>query len=190
MSDVAKLWTADYDELATQHRDSKSENSRVKKELMIVKKKVQEQMELTLAHKEQMKDKEIEREQIRFKKAKDNNYTKLLAEQRKHLNIQEQVNNCYIKADSANEKKRSCKMTTDRQNVGTPVARTAQAAMNVQMASNDGQFPYPRGVDLQWVSFIACLSWLLLCTLFLTTFITLSNYKHPNCTTGYEPNVS
>jgi hypothetical protein len=46
-------------------------------------------MELTLAHKEQMKDKEIKRERIRFYKAKDNNYTKLLAQERKHMNIQE-----------------------------------------------------------------------------------------------------
>ncbi len=108
-----------------------------------------------------MKDKEIKREHIRFDKAKDNNYTKLLAKERKHLNILEQVNNCYKKADSANEKKDTQKTTTNRENVGTAVARAAQVAMNVQMASNNGQFPNPRGVDLQWVSFIACLSLLL-----------------------------
>jgi hypothetical protein len=150
-SDVIKL-RSDYDELANQHRESKSENSRMKKELTIVRKKVFDQMELTLAHKERMKDKEIERERIRFDKAKDNNYTKLLAEERKHLNIQERVDNRYEKADSANEKKHTRKTTTDRENVGTAVARAAQAAMNVQMASNDGSFPNPRGVDLQRVS--------------------------------------
>jgi hypothetical protein len=40
-----------------------------------------------LAHKEHIKDKEIEREHIHFNKAKDNNYTKLLAKEHRHLNI-------------------------------------------------------------------------------------------------------
>jgi predicted nucleic acid-binding Zn-ribbon protein len=39
-SDVTKLHP-DYDELATQHRESNSENSRTKKELTIIRKKVQ-----------------------------------------------------------------------------------------------------------------------------------------------------
>jgi hypothetical protein len=87
----------------------------------------------------------------------------LLAEERKHLNIQEWLNNCYKKADSANEKKHLRKTTTDRENVGAAVARAAQATMNVQMASNNDQFPNQRRVvDLRWVSFIACLSLLLL----------------------------
>jgi hypothetical protein len=64
-SDVMNFWS-DYDKLATQHHESKSENSRTKKELMIVRKKVQDQMELTLVHKERMKDKELKRERIRF----------------------------------------------------------------------------------------------------------------------------
>jgi hypothetical protein len=42
-SDVTKN-CSDYDELATQHRDSKSKNSQTKKELTIVRKKVQDQM--------------------------------------------------------------------------------------------------------------------------------------------------
>jgi hypothetical protein len=67
-----------------------------------------------LAHKERMKDKEIERERIRFDKAKDNNYTKLLAEERKHVNIQERVNRRYDKADTANKKKHIQKMTRGR----------------------------------------------------------------------------
>jgi hypothetical protein len=66
-------------------------------------------MELTLVHKERMKDKEMERECIRFGKAKDNNYTKLLAEEQKHLNIQERVDNRYEKTDSAKEKKHTGK---------------------------------------------------------------------------------
>jgi hypothetical protein len=51
-----------------------------------------------------MKDKEIKRERIRFGKAKDNNYTKLLAKEQKHLNIQERVANRYEKADSAKKR--------------------------------------------------------------------------------------
>jgi hypothetical protein len=102
--DVTKLRT-DYDELVPQHSDSKSKARRLRKELTTTRKRVGEQLELTLAHKEQMKDKEIERECIRFDKAKDNNYTKLLAEERKHLNIQERVDRRYDKADTANNKK-------------------------------------------------------------------------------------
>jgi hypothetical protein len=162
LADVGKQ-RSDYDELTSQHRDSKSEASRLRKELTTTRKKVGEQLELTLAHKERMKDKEIERERIRFDKAKDNNYTKLLAEERKHLNIQERVDRRYDKADTANEKKHIRKTTTDRENVGTAVARAAQAAMNVQMASNDGHFPNPRGgVDLQRVSCVCCFVFLLL----------------------------
>jgi hypothetical protein len=46
------------------------------------------------------------------------------------------------------------------------VARVAQAAVNIQMASNDGQFPNPRGVDLQRVS----------CVYSLLLFTTVTNY--------------
>jgi hypothetical protein len=119
-------------------------------------------LELRLAQKERMKDKEIEREHICFGKAKDNNYTQLLAQESKHLNIQEQANKHYDKADTTNKKKHIQKITTDRENFGTGVARVAQAARNIQMASNDGKFPNPRGVDLQWVSFVTRLSSLLL----------------------------
>jgi hypothetical protein len=77
-----------------------------------------------------------------------------LAKERKHLNIQERVNNHYEKADSAKEKKHTRKTTPDRENVGPAVATAAQAAMNVQMASNDGSFPNPRGVDLQCMSYV------------------------------------
>jgi hypothetical protein len=159
-SEVQRL-RSDYDDLVGVQRETKAELQRSKRDFTVARKRVQEQMELTLAHKERMKDKEIERERIRYDKAKDNNYTKLLAEERKHLNIQERVDNRYEKADSANEKKHTRKTTTDRENVDTAVARAAQAAMNVQMASNDGSFPNPRGVDLQRVSFFVCSSSLL-----------------------------
>jgi hypothetical protein len=51
----------------------KTELNRAKSDLRVAPKRVQEQMELTLAHKERMKDKELECEQNRFDKAKDNN---------------------------------------------------------------------------------------------------------------------
>jgi hypothetical protein len=70
-------------------------------------------------------------------------------------------------------------MTTDRKNVGTAVARVAQAAMNVQMASNDGQFPNPRGVDLQRVS----------CVYSLFLFTTVTNYLYLHCNAGYVPDA-
>jgi hypothetical protein len=88
LSDITKLWM-DYDELGTQHRNSKSEASCLKKELTTMRNRVGKQLQLMLAHKDQMKDKGIERECIRFDKAKDNNYTKLLAKEQKHINIQE-----------------------------------------------------------------------------------------------------
>jgi uncharacterized membrane-anchored protein YhcB (DUF1043 family) len=49
-ADVRKYWK-DYDDLACQVCDSKSERVRIMKELMSNKKKVVEQLELTLAHK-------------------------------------------------------------------------------------------------------------------------------------------
>jgi hypothetical protein len=52
----------DYGDLACQVRDTKSELMRVKKELTSTKKKIIEQLQSTLAHKEQMKDKELEKE--------------------------------------------------------------------------------------------------------------------------------
>jgi hypothetical protein len=149
---TAQKLRSDYEEVQNQYRDSKSENAAVKRQLITLTKKVDENILITHAHKERMKLMEIEREKIRYDKAKDNNYTKLLAEERKHLNIQERVENRYEKADSANEKKHVRKTTTDRENVSTAVARAAQAAMNVSMASNNGEFPNPRGVDLQRVS--------------------------------------
>jgi hypothetical protein len=66
LSEITKL-RADYNGLPTQHCNSKSEASRLRKELTTRRKRVGEQLELMLAHKER----------IRFHKAKDNNYTKL-----------------------------------------------------------------------------------------------------------------
>jgi hypothetical protein len=64
----------------------KDKEQMLKKELTTSKKKISDQMEKQLAHKEQMKNKEIERERINAKKSKDNNYTKLPVEERKHAN--------------------------------------------------------------------------------------------------------
>jgi hypothetical protein len=52
----------DFDDLACQVCDSKLELTRVKKELSSSKKKILEQLDLMLAHKERMKDKELEKE--------------------------------------------------------------------------------------------------------------------------------
>jgi hypothetical protein len=49
--------------------------TRVKQELTTTKKRVQEQLELMLVPKKGMQDNEIEREHIRFDKAKDNTHT-------------------------------------------------------------------------------------------------------------------
>jgi hypothetical protein len=88
LSDVTKLRRTDYDELATQHRDSKSEPTRVKKEMTRTKKRVQDQdqLELTLAHKERMKTRKLRGSASTSTRPKINNYTKLLAEEHKHLN--------------------------------------------------------------------------------------------------------
>jgi hypothetical protein len=60
----------DYDGLACQVCNSKLELTRVKKKLTSTKKKILEQLDLTLAHKEGMKDKELEKEQIKYDKTK------------------------------------------------------------------------------------------------------------------------
>jgi hypothetical protein len=52
----------DYDELHCQVCDTKSELTRVKNELTSTREKVVEQLSSTLAHKEQMMDKELEKE--------------------------------------------------------------------------------------------------------------------------------
>jgi hypothetical protein len=85
---------------------------------MTKKRVLDHQLELMITHKEHMKVKEIERERTCYNKAKDNNYTKLLAKECKHLTIQERVDKCYDKADRANQKKHIRKTTMDRENVG------------------------------------------------------------------------
>jgi CO dehydrogenase/acetyl-CoA synthase alpha subunit len=78
-ADVLKC-RKDYDDLACQVCDSKWERTRVKKELTLTtKKKIFEQLESTLAHKERMKDKELEKEQIKFDKTKESSLSKLLS---------------------------------------------------------------------------------------------------------------
>jgi hypothetical protein len=57
------------------------------KELITTKKKVNEQLKKQQAHKEQMKNKDVEQERIKAEKSKDNNYIKLFAEDCKHSNI-------------------------------------------------------------------------------------------------------
>jgi hypothetical protein len=126
---------------------------KLKKELTTLKKRISDQMEKQLAHKEQMKDKEIERERISIEKSKDNDYTKLLAEH-KHANVMICSEQQYGKANSANLKKHTLKTrtATEKTNTHTAVARAAQAAIHVQMLQNLGHFPNMRGVDLKRVS--------------------------------------
>jgi hypothetical protein len=45
------------------------------------KRKILKQLKLTLAHKEQMKDKELEKEQIRVNKTKESSLSKLLSQE-------------------------------------------------------------------------------------------------------------
>jgi hypothetical protein len=93
-----------------------------------------------------MKDKEIERERISTKKSKDNNYTKLLAEERKHANVMVLTEQQYGKAKSVNLKKHTLKTCTDTEKTNTALARAAQAAiLHMQMLQNAGHFLNPRG---------------------------------------------
>jgi hypothetical protein len=161
-----------YDDIDRQLRDNKSDVTKLKKELTTSKKRVSDQMEKQLAHKERMKDKEIERERICAKKSKDNNRTKLLAEERKHANVMVRTEQRYGIAESANLKKHTLKTRTDTEKTDTAVARAAQAAIQVQMSQNSGHFPNPRGVDLERVSPSAKLCCLLLVLILqLTTLI-------------------
>jgi hypothetical protein len=78
-ADVRKCWK-DYDDFACQVCNSKLELTRVKKELTLTKKNIVKQHELTFAHtKERMKDKELEKEQIKFEKTKENNLSNFLS---------------------------------------------------------------------------------------------------------------
>ena len=163
----------DYDDLACQIRDCKSELTRVKKDLTITKKKILEQLESTLAHKERMKDKELEKERIKYDKTKESNLSKLLSQERSHANTLARTEHRYDKAEKVNFDRHKRKTTTENQKTETAVARSAQAAVNVQLAQNAGHFPNPRGVDLERVSFW----WLFaLITKFFVTNTSLCHY--------------
>jgi hypothetical protein len=85
---VQRQWQIEqeYDDLACQVHDSKLELTRAKKKLTSTKKKIVKQHELTLTHKECMKDKELEKEQIKFEKTKESNLSKLLYQEQNHVN--------------------------------------------------------------------------------------------------------
>jgi hypothetical protein len=89
----------DFHDLACQVCDSKSELTGVKKELTSTKKKILEQLDSTLAHKELMKDKELEKEQIKYDKTKESNLSKLLSHRTKEVTLfqQVQVHFCYFR---------------------------------------------------------------------------------------------
>jgi hypothetical protein len=143
----------DFDDLACQLCNSKLELMRVKKELSSTKKKILEQLDLRLAHKERMKDKELEKEQIKYDKTKESNLSKLLFQERNHANTLARTKHRYEKAKRVNFNCHKWKTTTKNQKTKTAVARAAQAAVNVQLAQNVGHFPNTRVVDLKWVSY-------------------------------------
>jgi seryl-tRNA synthetase len=101
-ADIAK-WRKDYNEdLHCQVCDTKSELTRVKKELTSTKKKIVEQLSSTRAQKERMKDKELEKEQIKFDKTKESSLSKLLSQERSHTNMLACTEHRYNKAKKVN----------------------------------------------------------------------------------------
>jgi hypothetical protein len=176
-ADALKFRT-DFDDLACQVRDSKSELTRVKKELSSTKKKILEQIDSTFAHKERMKDKELEKERIRYDKTKESNLSKLLSQERNHANTLARTEHRYEKAEKVNFDRHKRKTTDENQKTDTAVARAAQAAVNVQLAQNAGHFPNPRGVDLERVSYRCSRLMLLFVThhFFFSRYLTTIGY--------------
>jgi hypothetical protein len=119
-----------------------------------------------------MKDKDTEQERIKAEKSKDNNYTKLLAEDRKHANVMVRTDQRYDKAESNNQQKHSMKARSESEKTDTAVARAAQAAIQVQMNQNSGHFPNPRGVDLGRVSYAKLGPFFRHCLLVMMTILT------------------
>jgi hypothetical protein len=92
-----------YDNLSCKVCDSKLVLTRVKKELTSTKKKILEKLDLTLAHKECIKDKEIRKEQIKYnKETKESSLYKLLSQERNHANTLTHTKHCYDKAKKVN----------------------------------------------------------------------------------------
>jgi hypothetical protein len=89
----------DYDDVISLLCTTKPDVMRLKKELTT---KVNEQLEKQQAHMEHMQDTDMEQETIKAEKLKDNNYTKLLAKDRKHANVMVRTKRCYDKAESSN----------------------------------------------------------------------------------------
>jgi hypothetical protein len=147
-----KCWK-DFDDLACHFCYYKLKLTRVVKELRTTKKKIVDQLESTLAHKEQMKDKELEKERIKFNKIKESSLSKLLSQEQSHANMLAWTKHRYDKAKKVNLDHHTWKMTTEIHKTDTAVARAAQAAVNVQeLVQITGHFPNPRGVDLKRVS--------------------------------------
>jgi hypothetical protein len=101
------------------------ELTRVKKELTSIKKKIVKQLQSTLAHKERMKDKELEKEQIKFNKTKESSLSKLLSQEQSHANMLAWTKHWYDKAKKVNLDRHTWKTTTETQKTGTAVARAA-----------------------------------------------------------------
>jgi hypothetical protein len=155
----------DCDDFAVLLRDTKSELVQAKKSITTISKKVVEQLDSTLAHKERMKGMEVQKEKIKFEKQKESTKSRWMTNERNHLNNMARTEHRYEKADTSNFARHKRKTTSENHKVTTAVARATQAAATSQMAQNDGHFPNPRGVDLERVSYFCRSIFLLYCLL-------------------------
>jgi hypothetical protein len=143
----------DCDDFAQLLREAKSELGQAKKSLTTISKKVVDQHAANLAHKERMKELDVEKERIKFEKAKETNQSRLLSLDRSHNQKVERTEHRYTKADDSNLARHSRKTKTENTKIDTAVARASLAAAQSQQVQNHGHFPNPRGVDLERVSF-------------------------------------
>jgi hypothetical protein len=144
----------DCDDFAALLRDAKLELGEAKKSIMTISKKVVEQQDSNLAHKERMKELDVEKERIKFKKQKESTKSRVISKQRDHHNSLARTDHRYNKADTSNISRQNQKKSNENEKVDTACARAAQAAATVQQSQNAGHFPNPRGVDLERVSFL------------------------------------
>jgi hypothetical protein len=141
------------DDFAAHLRDAKLELGQAKKTITTISKKVADQHASNLAHKERMKELDVEKERIKYNKQKELTNSRTMSKQQDHDNSLVRTNHRYKKADNSNLTRTNRKKSNESEKVNTACARAAQAAVTSQLAQNDGHFPNPRGVDLERVSF-------------------------------------
>jgi hypothetical protein len=146
----------DCDDFAAHLRDAKLEVGQAKKLITTISKRVDDQHKATLAHKERMKEFDIEKERIKFEKQKETTKSRMIIKQRDHHNSLARTDHRYHKADTSSTSRHNQKKNNENEKVNTACARAAQAAATVQQSQNAGHFPNPRGVDLERVSFLVC----------------------------------